>query len=131
MHVELHLPFPPSDNHYYSKAKNGTFISHKGRKFRDEVAEAVREQYPLKAPIDYRVLLEITYHMPDKRIRDILNYNKATMDALTRSGVWEDDQLIDQAIVYRGVNCFSGKTIVLIHEAGPLQPIAKPYSILA
>lgn len=130
MHIELHLPFPPTDNSYYSKAKNGTFISHKGRKFRDEVSAAVREQFPLGSPIDYPVLIEVTYHMPDKKRRDILNYNKATMDALSLSGVWEDDEQINQAIIYRGINVFGGKTIVLIHEAGPLQPLEKPYSIL-
>lgn len=120
MYVELHLPFPPSDNNYYVKTRQGQFISQKGRKFRDEVASAVSEQFPLDDPIDYQVLIEVVLHMPDLRIRDILNYQKALMDALSKAEVWTDDVLINQAQIYRGAKVFGGATRVYIHEAGPV-----------
>lgn len=130
MFVELHLPFPPSDNNYYVKTKQGQFISEKGRKFRDMVTDCIKEQFPHHSPIDYRMLVEVVLHVPDKRIRDILNYQKALMDALSKAEVWQDDVLIDQAVVYRGSQCFGGKTIILIHEAGPIQSIGKFMSMI-
>ena len=123
MFVELHLPFPPSDNNYYVKTKQGQFISQKGRKFRDEVAKAVLQQYPFDDPIDYPVLVEVVLHVPDNRKRDILNYQKALMDALSKAEVWQDDVLINQAQIYRGAKVFNGATRVYIHEAGPVLKI--------
>ena len=118
MFHEIYLPFPPSDNDYYVKTKQGQFISQKGRKFRDEVAQAIAEQ---RAEfIDYRVLVEVVLFMPDLRIRDVANYMKALMDSLTKAKLWEDDQLVDQLYVFRGSKVYGGKTVLYIHDAGPV-----------
>ena len=122
MFHELHLPFPPSDNNYYVKTKQGQFISQKGRKFRADVLEAVREQSHADYPLQDKLLVEVVLHVPDKRIRDILNYQKALMDALSKAGIWADDVQIDQAHIYRGNQIFGGKTRVYIHDAGPILP---------
>lgn len=119
MHYELYLPFPPTNNNYYVKTGRGVYISHKGRKFRDEVAEAVIEQLP-GVHIDDRILVETVYFMPDKRRRDIANYSKALHDALTLSGLWEDDELIDQNFEYRGAVTRGGSVMVRITDAGPI-----------
>ena len=121
MYYELYLPFPPTVNNYYSKAgSGGRFISNKGRKFRDEVGCATLNQLP-GVFIDYRMLVEIVLFPPDSRTRDMDNYNKALLDALTHIKLWEDDSLIDQLFVYRGeIRSRSGSCYVRITEAGPV-----------
>ena len=121
MFYELYLPFPPTVNNYYKKAAHGgKYISNKGRKFRDDVIDTVKEQMP-GVYLDYRLLVEIVLFPPDKRQRDVDNYNKSLLDALTHSGVWEDDSIIDQLFVYRGeVRSRSGSCYIRISEAAPV-----------
>ena len=120
MHYELYLPFPPTVNNYYKKSKaGGRYISEKGRLFRALVEEAVVEQLPF-VHIDERVLVEAVIFPPDRRKRDIANYEKALSDSLTEAGLWEDDELIDQYFMYRGVVVKGGQVFIRITEAGPL-----------
>ena len=121
MYYELYLPFPPTVNNYYKKASSGgRYISNKGRKFRDDVIKEVRGQLPSVA-IDYKMLVEIILFPPDNRVRDIDNYNKALLDALTHSGVWDDDTLIDQLFNYRGeTRSRQGSSYIRISEAAPV-----------
>lgn len=122
MYYELYLPFPPTINNYYKKASHGgRYISEKGRKFRDEVVAAISDQIGDSIPIDYRVMVEIILFAPDKRDRDMDNYNKALLDAITESGFWMDDKLADQVFNYRGeVRSRRGSCYVRISEAGPV-----------
>jgi crossover junction endodeoxyribonuclease RusA len=122
MHYEIYLPFPPSNNNYYMKTQRGVYISEKGRKFRDEVAEAISQQLPGEF-IDDRMLLETIYFMPDKRKRDVANYSKALHDAITVAGLWEDDSLIDQNFEYRGQVHKKGSVFLRITPAGPVMPV--------
>lgn len=120
MHYELYLPFPPTVNNYYRKSKSGgRFISEKGRKFRDDVAMAIQEQLPGEHISD-RMLLEVVLFPPDRRKRDVDNYSKALLDAITEGGLWEDDSLIDQHFIYRGKVRTPGSTFVRITPAGPV-----------
>ena len=133
MHIELYLPFPPSNNNYYTHTRRGIFISKKGRDFRQATAEAVNEQLCGSAPdlplITSPMLIETVYFPPDRRKRDIANYSKALHDALTLAGLWEDDSLIDQNFEYRGQLCpdRSGSVFMRIVDAGPL--IQNPQSL--
>lgn len=123
MNYELYLPFPPSDNNYYVQTRNGRFISSKGKKFRADTAEAVLEQLP-DVHIDHKVLVEVVLYMPDKRVRDVANYMKALMDAISKAELWEDDVLIDQLFIYRGALCKDNPhAFVRIGTAGPVIPI--------
>ena len=121
MYHELYLPFPPTVNNYYKKAAHGgRYISNKGRKFRDDVITAVKEQMP-DVWLDYKLLVEVVLFPPDNRQRDVDNYNKSLLDALTHSGVWEDDSIIDQLFVYRGeVRSRNGSVYIRISEAAPV-----------
>lgn len=117
--IELHLNWPPTVNNYYVKTKRGIFISKKGREFREGIIAAVNEQASgvfLQDPISCTVILS----PPDKRVRDLDNYMKALLDAITHSGLWEDDSLIDQLFIYRGKQSTSGKVIMRIDAAGPV-----------
>jgi crossover junction endodeoxyribonuclease RusA len=121
MHYEIYMPFPPSNNNYYVKTQRGIFISQKGRKFRQAVAETLAQQMP-SVHITDRILVETVYYMPDRRKRDIANYSKALHDAITVAGLWEDDELIDQNFEYRGGITKNGAVFMRISDAGPVLP---------
>ncbi len=128
MIYEIYLPFPPTVNNYYVKTKRGVFISMKGKKFRAEVAEAVNEQLP-GVSLDDKLLVEVVLFPPDKRVRDLGNYDKAMMDAITEAGLWEDDSLIDQQMFYRGEVVKGGQVFMRITDAGPIIPLGQEGSI--
>jgi len=123
MHIEFYLPFPPSVNNYYVKTARGVYISNKGRKFRDQAAESVIEQLP-GLVIPDRLLFQAVLFPPDNRRRDMDNYNKPLMDALTHIGLWGDDVQVDQLMIYRGETLKpKGMTFVRISLAGPVLPL--------
>ena len=98
--LELTLPFPPTVNHYWRRVGNRTVISKRGRLYRRHVATAV-----LLAGADYelkcRLSVLIKAYPPDRRKRDLDNLMKASLDAMSKAGVYEDDELIDDLRIVR------------------------------
>lgn len=95
----------------------------RGKRFTEEVARDVGEQLrDLHCPLDYRLNVEVVLYPPDRRTRDLDNYMKALLDALTKARVWEDDCLIDQLSILRGAVMSGGVTKIEIGPAGPLIP---------
>jgi len=117
--VELVLPYPPTINHYWRRVGPRTLISRQGRKFRQDVGEAVRRGKGLfgKVPIHGNLAVEVVLHPPDRRRRDLDNTLKAMLDALQHAGVYEDDSQIARLIAQRGLPCPNGLAIVRV---GPL-----------
>lgn len=91
------LSFPPSVNHYWRRNGPRYFISGAGKEFRRAVLADVLDPPLLKGRL--AVLLEFV--MPDNRRRDIDNYQKAALDALSHAGVYQDDCQIDDLHVKR------------------------------
>lgn len=62
------------------------------------------------------VTVEVTVllYPPDKRNRDLDNYQKALFDSLTHAGVWVDDMQIKRFTVEWGEQVKQGKTEVII-----------------
>lgn len=118
MKIELYLDFPPSINNYYVKTRNGVFISKAGRAFRSGSLEKINDvlgtltgnDFPLVLPVS----ITVVYYPPDKRKRDLDNYKKALYDVITHSGIWDDDSLVDQEFIYRGVVAKPGFCWILI-----------------
>lgn len=108
--VTIRLPFPPSVNHYWSHRVAGkppkqfvqTYISKKGRQYREHAVEAVRRVFGKPAALSMRLDVKLVLFPPDRRARDLDNYNKAALDALTHANVWQDDSLIDRLVCERG-----------------------------
>ena len=95
------LPFPPSVNTYWRSMTRGrrqiVYVSAEGKKFRKQVMATVTR----KANSTSRLSVLVELLMPDERIRDIDNYQKAMLDALKHARVYQDDCLIDDLHVKR------------------------------
>ena len=110
--VYLELPFPPTVNSYYSKTQRGIYISRKGREFRDMCAELCNEQNAYGLLLPDRLQVDVILYPQDNRRRDLDNYMKALLDALTIAKVWEDDEQIDNLNIHRGIKVQGGKCAV-------------------
>ncbi|MFW2152828.1 RusA family crossover junction endodeoxyribonuclease [Acinetobacter gyllenbergii] len=98
---------PPSVNHYWVAAGKKRFLSNKAKAFH----RIVKQLVPAHKTIE-RLKLEVTFHFPDRRCRDIDNYLKATIDSLVKCGLCVDDEQFDELIVKRG-NVIKGGLIKL------------------
>ncbi len=117
--VILFLPWPPTVNSYYKVTRHGQrYLDKKVRAFRDVVAESVHEQMP-GVTLDESLFMEVYLFPPDRRKRDLDNYMKGLLDALTNAGLWDDDSLIDQLHIYRGEIVSGGSVRVELSDAGP------------
>ncbi|EHJ7195536.1 RusA family crossover junction endodeoxyribonuclease [Salmonella enterica subsp. enterica serovar Victoria] len=118
--MKLTLPFPPSVNTYCRAPNKGSLkgrhmVSASGRKYQSEACAAVIEQLRrLPKPSTAPAAVEIILYPPDKRIRDLDNYNKALFDALTHAGVWEDDSQVKRMLVEWGPVFPKGKVEITI-----------------
>jgi crossover junction endodeoxyribonuclease RusA len=93
--VTLALPWAPSVNHYWRRVGNRTLLSKAGRAYKTAVYGCVLEQLGLvRTPMRGAVCISLALHPPDRRCRDIDNVIKATLDAITTAGVWEDDSQV-------------------------------------
>jgi crossover junction endodeoxyribonuclease RusA len=105
----LLLPWPPSVNHYWRhvilKTKRGlrqrTLISMEGRHYRTEAIRTIRKQKPVHEIINQPVKVEMHLFPPDRRKRDIDNYSKCVLDALTHARIWDDDYLVNDLHIKR------------------------------
>lgn len=104
--IELTLPWAPSVNHYWNhvfRGKNAgrVYISEGGKAYREAVRGIYLENKRLLRVPDGILRVEILAFVPDKRRRDLDNQLKAIFDALTYSGLWEDDSLVDDYRIRR------------------------------
>lgn len=108
------LPYPPTDNHYYTVARGRKILSMRGREYRDWVYGNVLERggKPLRGRLEAQVQLT----MPDRRKRDICNVLKALMDALQYAGAFEDDAQLDRVTVQRGEVSKPGRVQVWLKQ---------------
>lgn len=107
------IPFPPTTNHIWKSSGKRRFLSDEYRAFKGLVAHIiVRERVPKFGAQRMAVLYEVC--CPDKRRRDIANYEKAASDAFTECGVWDDDEQIDMLVMKRGPIVRLGCVIVTL-----------------
>lgn len=113
------LPWPPSVNTYWRSVVMGrrvnVVISSEGRAYRAAVSALVKRQFPgLTTPIRNRLSVYIVANPPDRRRRDLDNILKASLDAITHSGVWGDDSQIDSLHIERADVETGGRITVAI-----------------
>jgi crossover junction endodeoxyribonuclease RusA len=66
--------------------------------------------------IEGRLSLFLGIFPPDKRRRDIGNYEKQATDALMNAGLFDDDEQIDLITIVRREVTKGGKCVVIIKE---------------
>jgi len=108
----LAIPYPPSVNTYWGFKGHRRFLTPKANQFKSAVAQIVSDQQ-IKFG-NQRLEISITLYPPDRRIRDIDNVIKSTLDALVSADAFEDDSLIDVLLIQRGELVKGGKALVTI-----------------
>lgn len=109
--LELQLAYPPTVNTYWRHVGPKVLISAKGRRYHSAVARELmlRRVRPLEGPL----AIDIGFHPPDRRRRDIDNLLKSLLDALQRGGAYADDnQLADIRLRRLSIKPPLGLTIV-------------------
>lgn len=103
--VQIVLPWAPSINTYYRAVARGkiaaNILSKKGREYRESAMIAIAAHKCTSLSLSGRLQVSLDLHPPDARRRDIDNYCKGVLDALTHAGVWQDDEQIDQLNVLK------------------------------
>ena len=111
--VDAVFPFwPPSVNHAWRHVGNRTLISAAGRDFRREIEKygtllRSEKKLPLES-LSAKLDVSVTLYPPDNRRRDLDNYFKAVLDAVTHAKVWKDDSQIKQLSATWGERCKGG-----------------------
>lgn len=108
----FHIPYPPSINTYWGFHGHRRFLTAKANDFKTQVAHAVSLQKVFLK--DERLRIEIILHAPDKRVRDIDNVAKPTLDALVQAGLFNDDSQVDVLLIVRGIVIKGGAAQVSI-----------------
>ena len=112
--IILKLPFPPSTNHSHTFGGGKRFLDKRTKLFREKVQEVVIDQKVEK--LQGRLSMFIALFPPDKRKRDIGNYEKQTTDALMHAGVFDDDEQIDLITIVREEIVKGGQCVVVLQE---------------
>lgn len=122
--IKLELPWPPSTNHSHHYGSGRKFMSKQTKLFRQQVQNIVCDA---KAKIDGRLAMFLALYPPDKRRRDIGNYEKQTTDALMEAGVFLDDEQIDFIWLVRRDVIKGGKCVVVLIEHENVGEILNQY----
>lgn len=116
----LVLPFPPSVNGYWRAVGGRNILSARGRAYRDAALAVIAAQPHRRFPATAHLSVHITLHAPTQQKRDVDNYCKGALDALTHAGVFADDSQIDTLTVTRGaVRPRDGLLVIRIKIATP------------
>ena len=111
----IELPWPPSVNTYWRHVGARMLISKPGRQYRQSVELAVLIAGGRRNLLG-RLSLQIAATPPDNRRRDLDNVLKAPLDALAKSGVYEDDSQIDELVIRRLKPSKPGRLVIEIRE---------------
>ena len=86
MQLELTLPIPPSINHCYFYIKGKRIPNKTAKDYMELVKQTalktMQKNEIAMFPDKKKIIIEMTYHFPDKRIRDTHNTFKILLDAL-------------------------------------------------
>ncbi len=115
--IELRVKdfIPPSVNKcYYTDRK--TLTRHKSKELRDFIEICGFFFRSVDSPIDYPIIVDIEYTVPDKRKRDVDNMIKPLLDTLKVYGVIKDDSIIQQLTAVKKFVKGEKKTRIIIYS---------------
>lgn len=109
--IEITFPFPPSVNHYWGERvltpKRGgkpiviKYVTKDGKAFSAQVHAICHKAGLAGMKIHGDLSVHVVLYPPDRRARDVDNYNKALLDSLTKAGVWIDDYQASRLLIER------------------------------
>lgn len=112
---QITIPFPPSVNTYWGFRGSHRYLTSKAKTFKDMV-NTVYLRSGFEPLGDARLKVTIELYPPDRRIRDIDNVVKSTLDALCQCGIFTDDGQIDVLHVTREKVIKWGAAVVSIEK---------------
>lgn len=111
---EISLGWPPSINGYWATFRNRRIISKRGREYKKDSIEAIRQAGLIDEKISGRVSFKMVMNPPSLRKYDIDNFCKAVFDSLSEAGFWVDDEQVDRLTIEKGVKTKGGKIDIKI-----------------
>ena len=113
--IKLELSvMPPSVNSLWVNKPNGRYKSKKGKIFEETARSELKNQFRCK-PLANGLKVRIRLYFKDKRKRDIDNYNKGILDAMTNI-VYNDDSQIEELNIKKMIGCGFNKVEIEIKE---------------
>lgn len=104
--INITLPWPLSVNHVWKTLGRRVVLDKDVRHYRESVlgkASWMRHQKIIPSkPLLCDCAVMIEYNPPDKRRRDIDNFAKVVLDAITYSKIWKDDSQVVVLLSYFG-----------------------------
>ena len=90
---------PVSVNHMYRDGvgrnnRRTRFLTTEGKLFKQRVVASFLEKYGRRDVMEGRCLILVVYRWRDRRRRDVTNYDKALLDALSGLAFVDDSQII-------------------------------------
>ena len=107
------LPWPPSANRYWRTWHGRTCKSTEAKRYQRDVADVVRGKVPL---LSGGVILQLLFHPPDRRRRDLDNMLKVIIDAL-EGYVYENDSQVLLLVAARMDRIDKVPGLALVHAA--------------
>lgn len=111
--ITLEFPFPPSVNHYLGRRGHHTYKTAEAKAYNSEVYALVMQA---RANVRHNTPLTVWYQywFPDRRKRDVANYEKVLTDSMVTANVMVDDYLIYDIRQTKMGYCKGGKVRVII-----------------
>jgi len=101
---KIKIAWPPSVNHVWRKTPAGRiYLTREARIFRADVMSrvAVARCHGVlpRTALAGNLAVAMELYPPDRRRRDVDNYSKAVLDALTHAHLWRDDSQVKRQAV--------------------------------
>lgn len=120
--LTVHLPWPPTVNHYWRYGQRRVHLAPAGYRYRTDTEAALLSQGIWRQQVRAPYCVKIAAFPPDHRRRDLDNTLKAVLDALQHSRILADDSLIDQLEIRRGEKIEGGQILVEISTLEACEP---------
>lgn len=111
--LTLEFSFPPSVNHYLGRRNHHTYKTAQAKAYNAEVYALVLQAHAALR-LDTPLTVWYQYWFPDRRKRDVANYEKVLTDSMVTANVMVDDYLIYDIRQTKMGYCKGGKVRVII-----------------
>jgi crossover junction endodeoxyribonuclease RusA len=107
------LPWPPTVNGYWgTRPSGGKYLTRKGKQYRQAALQAIGGVETCGDGVAVIAVMS----PPDSRVRDVDNYWKGLLDAMTAAGVWVDDSQVKLQVGWMAEKIKGGGVDVYVEE---------------